>query len=335
MSFKQLIPLLCIGFSVMFPLGLHAQPCTGMSISDADVMPISIVRAYYDNDAFVGTNRFYTQGARLEVITPSFSRLYLSKLLLLRIGRRSRTYYGLSLNHKAFTPEVFVPDTSVLPEILPGDRPFASTLSVGHFLISNDRGNRLRLTTEFEVGVLGPWALGRYLTGDFEGTRAWDTQIRPDILLGYSAQLEKGFVDADGFDFIAYGRANLNTVYPHIAAGGQIRVGLLNPYFHAVDFMPRSAHGGRDIRNLQLYLFFKGEARFIGYDATLQGGLINRSSPYTLSGSDLNRVIAVTESGLKVIYKNVGAGFSLFLVTPEFEGAESHSYGQVSLLFAF
>ena len=48
--------------------GLIAQPCTGGSIADHDVSNTSLVRVFYDNDAFAGTNRYYTHGIRAELI---------------------------------------------------------------------------------------------------------------------------------------------------------------------------------------------------------------------------------------------------------------------------
>ena len=303
-----------------------AQPCTGISISDADVCPLRIARVFYDNDAFNGTNQYYTQGIRAELIHPRFMDLYLAKRFLFRIGHRSDTYYGLSFTQKTFTPANL--DTLDLQN----DRPFASHLSIGHFLISNDRDINMRLTTELKIGLLGPASMGRLLTS---GDSQWDNQIRTDVLLSYMALLEKGLYEARAADFTVFGRANLSTITPGIGGGALLRVGLLNPYFYALHFAPRSMLGGRDILKLQVYGYARAEATYRVYDATLQGGLLNNSSPYTLTSADINHFLTKVEVGVDFIYKKVGIGYQHVFQSKTFIAGKSHVWGQVKLIAAF
>ncbi|MEM9985390.1 MAG: hypothetical protein AAF804_09860, partial [Bacteroidota bacterium] len=70
-----ILSCLMLGSSV-----LVAQPCTNRSTAEHDIATWRMVRVYYDNDAFAGTNRYYTHGLRAEVIAPSLFYLYTSKL---------------------------------------------------------------------------------------------------------------------------------------------------------------------------------------------------------------------------------------------------------------
>ncbi len=311
---------------------VDAQPCTGISIADADVCPLRIGRVFYDNDSFNGTNQYYTQGFCAELIHPRFMNLYLAKRLLFRIGRRSETYYGLSFAHRAFTPANL--DTLDLLN----DRPFASHFSIGHFLISNDRNNQMRLTTAVNIGLLGPVSMGQFIT---RGDQAWDNQVKTDLLLEYMALLEKGFFEVEGIDFLGFGRVNLSTITPSIGGGAMLRFGLLNPYFYALHFAPRSMMESseltrsRTIRNLQLYGYVRAEGTYRVYDATLQGGLLNNGSPFTLTSSEINHFITRIELGADFIYRKVGIGYQHVFQSRTFIAGDSHVWGQVKFMVAF
>jgi len=316
--------LLCLSLG-FFPR-IWAQPCTSRTTAEHDIANWRMVRLYYDNDFFAGTNRYYTSGLRAEYISPACFYVITSRLLL-RWGLRSRTYYGFSFTHQLFTPERLAADYQDQQ-----DRPFAGKMEASHFMISNLRDERLRFLTELQVGVLGPIAAGRYLA---QGDSLWEDQVGFDLLLGYRARLEKGIVDPEFFDLSAFGEAQLNTGLTYAEAGAVIRVGRLNPPFYDLEFATQSLRGTREIYDWQLFLHLQGAARLVGYDASLQGGLINRGSPYTLDGSDLRRLVPRGSVGLTFIYKFLGLGYEHVFMGPPFQEANAHSFGQVKLMVAF
>jgi hypothetical protein len=306
--------------------GALAQPCTSRTTAEHDIATWRMLRVYYDNDLFAGTNRYYTSGLRIEYIAPSCF-YFLTSRLLFRWGLRSRTYYGFSVSHQLYTPE-----SLTRPYQDGGDRPFAGTLSVSHFMISNLRDERMRFLTEVQLGLIGPLAGGRSLA---QGDSLWEDQVKLDLLLGYRARLEKGLFEPNVFDLSAYGEAQLNTGLTYAEAGAVIRLGRLNPPFYELDFSLRSSRAGREIHDWQLFVFAQGAARLVGYDATLQGGLLNRSSPYTLAGSDLRRFVPRGSVGFTFIYRFLGLGYEHVFQGPQFANASAHSYGQVKLLLSF
>ena len=308
----------------------YTQPCTGKTIADIDVSRQRIVRAYYDNDYFVGTNQYYTQGVRLELIHPQFKNLFISKNLLLRIGQRATTYYGLGISHALYTP---VDLQSA--EIVPGDRPYAGNFTLNHFLISNERDREMRLTTQIELGFLGPLAGGGLIvraTENPDSPQGWNNQIKTDFILGYQALFEKGFLSINGIDLVGQLSASASTRYTYFGVGGLLRIGMLNPYFYELHFTKRSIYGQRDIKATQIYLYARPQAQFVAYDATLQGGLLNRSSPYAIAGSDLKRVRPKVEIGLDIIVGRVGLGLSFNWEGGKFDGATAHKWGQIKLM---
>lgn len=321
--------LLVLGFWLMC-WNVQAQPCTGRTVADLDVSRQRILRAYYDNDAFTGTNRYFTQGIRLELINPQFRHFFLAKNALFRIGQRARTYYGLGVSHSLYTP-----DNLQSPDIVVGDRPYAGHFAFNTFLISTDFDRKLRMTTNIELGLLGPLAGGGLIvrrTVDPDNPQGWDNQIKTDLLIGYQARLEKGLLSTQGIDFVVQADVSASTRYTYAGLGALLRIGMLNPYFYELHFSPRSILGSRDIKAAQVYAYARPEVHFIAYDASLQGGLLNRSSPYTIPGSQLSRIRPRIEAGLEVIVRRVGLGAAFFWQGAEFDGADTHQWLQLKLM---
>lgn len=304
-----------------------AQPCTSRTTAEHDIANWRMVRAYYDNDLFAGTNRYYTSGLRVEYIAPSCFYVITSRLLL-RWGLRSRTYYGFSVSHQLFTPEQL---SSGYQD--QGDRPFAGKLEASHFMISNLRDERIRFLTELQVGLLGPLAGGQYLNPAPDSL--WAEQVGLDLLLGYRARLEKGIFDPQFFDLSAYGEAQLNTGLTYAEVGATVRFGRLNPPFYDLNFALHSIRANREIYEWQLFGYVEGAARLVGYDATLQGGLINRGSPYTLSGEDLRRFVPRGSVGVTFLHRLIGLGYEHTFLGPQFQAASAHNFGQIKLLVSF
>jgi len=307
-----------------------AQPCTNRSTAEHDISNWRMVRVFYDNDAFAGSNRYYTHGLRAEVIAPSLFYLYTSKLLL-RWGRRSRTFYGLAVDQDLFTPDDLSRGYRV------GDRPFAGTLQLSNFMISNLRDERLRFLTEVQIGLLGPAAGGRILA---QGDSLWEAQIQTDLLLGYRAQLAKGILESPGFDLSAYAEAQLNTVRTYGQVGAVLRAGRVNPPFYDLDFAVRSLRGNRRIFDQQFYLYADAAVRAVAYDATLQGGLIrqgilDQQDPEPLGAGDVSTFITRASVGFNAIINFIGLGYEHSFRSPTFEGGEPHTFGQVKLWVAW
>ncbi|WP_187632150.1 lipid A-modifier LpxR family protein [Hymenobacter lutimineralis] len=87
---------------------------------------------------------------------------------------------------------------------------------------------------------------------------------------------------------------------------------------------------------LQAYGEVQAEGRLVGYNATLQGGLLNHRNPYVLPASAIRRTIVVTSTG------TVGLGYAgLRLealptwISPEFTGSRTHRWNTLGILVAF
>lgn len=73
----------------------------------------------------------------------------------------------------------------------------------------------------------------------------------------------------------------------------------------------------------------------IGYDATLQGGLFNKSSPYTIPSSDITRVTFQNNYGLVIIIHKINFEYFQSLLTKEFESGKFHRWGGMRVAISF
>lgn len=67
----------------------------------------------------------------------------------------------------------------------------------------------------------------------------------------------------------------------------------------------------------------------VGYDATLQGGVFNKSSPYTISSNDVTRFTFQSNAGVVVSLASLYLEYFQTYLTREFETGMSHQWGGV------
>ena len=88
-------------------------------------------------------------------------------------------------------------------------------------------------------------------------------------------------------------------------------------------------------RNFQFYLYSQSLAAVVGYDATMQGGIFNRNSPYTLKASEMNRFTFQTNYGVVVSFWKIYAEYYRSYLSREFKTGRKHSWGGVKIGLAF
>lgn len=275
-----------------------------------------LLRFDYANDYFTATDHYYTQGLGLQYYDPALARSPLMRALLSLPEEKA---YGLDLRNSGFTPSRLNFDAPLI-----GDRPFAATLTLGHVLISRDRARGLTLTARLDAGMIGQAAGGKWQqVGIHRATgnllpHGWDNQIRNDLALDYSLRLEKTFAAARYGDLGAYGEATVGTLYDNAALGLSGRAGRIE------------AGASR-----RYYLFGRAESKLIGYDATLQGGLLNRGSPYTLTSPQVRRSVVRADLGFVYDRGRYAVIVTRTFLSPEFTNGLSHQWVEISYLRRF
>jgi len=285
----------------------------------------SYFRFHYDNDYFTKSDEYYSQGITLEYVHPSIKRFALSKLLWKPYTTAPQ--YGLTFNLFGYTPTTILSDS-----ILYGDRPFNANISLKTFLIQADDVHHQQISTAFSIGVMGKAALGydiqynihRWLKNPLP--HGWQHQTKNDIIINYQLNYEKQLLAA-GHNFL------LNTT-------AEARAGTLNNKlsggfnFMAGRFNKRFSPATNKKRKTEYYLYAQSRVNFVGYDASMQGGLFNRKSSYTIPSNDITRITFQADAGIIVNFKKMYLSYTQSLLTKEFKTGKYHRWGGISIGFA-
>jgi lipid A 3-O-deacylase len=319
---------------LLFMLLFHAAQATS---EPADTLrplsPTRLLSYAYANDLFFRTDYYFTQGMTLTLVHPALARLP-TRHLLAAGPSGSTQHHGLTLRYDGFTP-LRIQD----PFIRVGDRPYAAYLYASFFRVSNHPARHQRLTTALEIGFIGPAAAGKELqtaihrvTGNAE-PRGWDYQIRNAPIVGYRVVFENQLAATRHAEVLGSAEASLGTLYSYAATGIRIRAGQLHPYFANLGLAEQGSLGSH--HHWQLYGQATLETRFIGYDATLQGGVFTQPDPYTLTAGDVRRVVLRSSGGLVLAHESLSFAATATWVSPEFVAARPHRWGQLAVTMAF
>jgi lipid A 3-O-deacylase len=285
----------------------------------------SYFRFHYDNDYFTKSDEYYSQGITFEVVHPALKRFPLSRLLWKPF--KTSPQYGISFNLFGYTPTTILSD-----KILYGDRPFNASISIKTFLIQVDEAHHQQISTAFSAGISGPAALGYDIQYNIHRwlknpePHGWQHQTKNDIIINYQLNYEKQILAAGNhFLLNTAAEARLGTLNTKLSGGFNLMAGRFNSRFTPVSDKKRKA---------EYYFYTQGRMYVIGYDASLQGGLFNRKSPYVIAGKDINRLTFQADVGVIVNFRKFYLSYTQSILTKEFRTGNYHRWGGVSVGFA-
>lgn len=294
---------------------------TNQAIISTTEKPLRFLKVTFDNDIFNNTDYYYTNGVNIELFNSLAEQSPLSKLL---VGLKSNNYnlYGFSLIQNIYTPTN--PD---LPEISEGDRPFSAFLTIGQVRESYNLKKKLSLVSKFNIGVLGPASLGGVVQSSIHNIEpvGWNNQINNNLVIDYSAKIEKGIISNPNLEINITASGNIGTVFNKIAGGLYLRAGSFLPVYRG--------NISDNKHTFQYWFFVEGKTNLVFYDATLQGGFLGGNDLYTLNSSNINRLVINASIGFAAYYKSVGLEFQNFYISPEFKNAYDFRWGRIKLIF--
>ncbi|MBA3971585.1 MAG: DUF2219 family protein, partial [Bacteroidetes bacterium] len=151
-----------------------------------------------------------------------------------------------------------------------------------------------------------------------------------DYVLNYDLSVEKGLLNKKHLEFIVSGDARIGTLYDDFGAGGMIRFGKMHSYFSDPGLTR-----DKSADKFQCYVFAKGKVKAVAYNATMQGGMINRNSIYTIPSGDIARVVGTFYYGIVIAYKRFGIEYSKAEISSEFKDGLCHGWGRVGFNYCF
>ncbi len=310
---------------------------------------------HWENDAFIGTDRDYTNGFKLTARTPfrdgpnashlpRWSRPIIDRLPLVSSPEHARAV-SFSVAQNIYTPE----DTD-RRDLIEDDRPYAGIilLSAGFHSKTTDIKNNW----EFGIGILGPHSYAEDIQDwvhDLTHTRpaqGWDNQLEDELLIDIVFETQRRYVlseKADGlsFDFIPHVGGRLGNVSIYLNVGAEARLGRRLPTnFGTCPIRPGCqpagafsrergySHAGRP---LGFHLFVGVDGRGVLHDVTLDGNTVRDSHQV-----DREPWVADLMAGIGMEYGKFSGSYSYIFRTKEFETQDfRHGFGAISISYVF
>lgn len=317
-----------------------------------------------ENDLFANTDRFYTNGIKLNWISPELqyfedlpwikNREIFSRQLKQIIGllphhddpTRQR-HFSFSLGQKIFTPE-----NIRARELQVNDRPYAGWLygDVGFY-----SKNKRRLDTYLiQLGLIGDISLGEeaqdlvHSIRNIDKANGWDNQLKSEV--GFALIYDRkqrlfrrtDFYKELGFDTILHGGGAVGTVFTHLSAGAEFRLGwnlptdfgsaLIRPAGNtnaptdATD--PRYENGKQ---SFSFYVFTAVNGRLVLRDIFLDGNTFTDSHSV-----DKENLVGDFIVGSAISYRRFKISYAQVFRSREFEKQSSgSSFGSISVSYTY
>jgi hypothetical protein len=274
----------------------------------------------FENDMFNKMDWHYTNGLQFLLYHESIQKSPTDRLLLpFGIKENDRAWHGLELRQELFTPRDLDDDT-----IRIGDHPYAATLTLTQQRVVNRPEKGIRFTSGFRLGILGPAALGFFAQDIIHRItpsnppKGWDYQVHNDVILNYDFMIDKEIHRDDITILGVKGGGRLGTLQTDLSGGIWFRMESGQEYFN---------HLGPDPDNpMNLYLQAAGTGRFVVYDATLQGGLFNKTSPYVIPAGSVNRLVCDVNMSLVFEVRKHQLGLHQHLISSRFTDSGWHGW---------
>lgn len=284
----------------------------------------------WDNDIFLFRDFYYTQGAHLYWVNPLLRKNPANHIFLHL--PEADNYFGVGIIQEIYTPKDI--NDSLLNEV---DRPYAGTLFIRSFSVSSDPKKGIRLTSQLDLGIMGPLAGAReaqklvheWLNLGFP--EGWDFQIANRPYINYNIQYERRIAQIPGFlDLTGSARARVGNIHNDLRLGTGIRIGLLNDSFKG-NRLPNKKY--TDQYDWELALFAHSYFSAVFYNATLMGGIIPPEGTRQFNFNEINNALGIFTGGIQLSYKFIEAVGRVTWKTAEFERGEAHGWGTISLSF--
>lgn len=310
---------------------------------------------YFENDLFAGTDRYYTNGAKLSWTSGDLEKFadtpYASPLLPL-LDRLPFVNNKDFQKNIAFTfgQNIYTPDNTEAFEWVEGDRPYAGWLYLGLGLVWKNA--EVRNSLVLNIGVVGPGSFAeetQRFVHDARGIgtpNGWDNQLHNE--LGVVAVYERTWRwprherrAGLNWELLPHAGVAVGNVYTYANAGAEFRVGFNLPDDFGTAGIGPSATGSTPVEGAQqasrarfdlgAYAFARVDARAVAHNIFLDGNTFG-------DGPSVDRKPFVVDvsAGASVNYRNTKVTYALVYRSQEFDGQEEGQlFGSVSLNFAF
>ncbi|WP_395736896.1 lipid A deacylase LpxR family protein [Prosthecobacter sp.] len=309
---------------------------------------------YFENDAFAGTDRDYTNGARISWTSPSLNKFSDDPAAGNVAGYFDDAPFmgnsGYTRNVAVFIGQsLFTPNNTKASTLVPNERPYAGWLYGGLGLVW--KTPRVKNTFVLNIGVVGPWALGEetqmavhHALGQ-RSPQGWSNQLRNEVGINASYERKWRFRsnhDVAGLacDFLPYAGATVGNVYTLADIGSELRFGYNLPDDFGTSGIsdaattptPVEGMGARTwMHRFGVHMFARAEGRAVARNIFLDGNTFRSSHSV-----DKNVFVADLSLGMAMNWRNSKLSYAFIYRTREYKGQpEGQLFGSVMLSIFF
>ena len=311
--------------------------------------------ATLENDLFVGTDKHYTNGVSISLLSPDltdyrdnpalpeWAHQVIDHLPFINEPCLQRNI-EFSLAQKIFTPE-----NIRARNLIRDDRPYAGWLYLGA-AFHNKNPRRLD-TMALQIGMVGPAALGEaaqnnvHKIRDIDRAKGWDNQLENE--LGLVAYYERKWRAAErygaqrrfGADLIPHVGGAVGNVATYISTGTEARIGWNLPADFGTSLIRPGGDSNAPADNSDprvgsrwgFYLFSGVTGRLVGRDIFLDGNTFEDSHSV-----DRKLLVGDAFTGVSALYGGFKMSYAQVWRSKEFDGQDdASSFGSVTLSYSF
>ncbi len=286
----------------------------------------------WENDAFAGADRHYTQGIKIQYLShdnqlPGWGQWLSNHLPTVAFQKQADKLGG------GIGQEIYTPENLLATEVVEDDQPYAGWLYGS--LILQRRGVTspdwpTMETLRLDLGVVGPESLAEQAQKSFHGVapQGWDHQLKtePGLELRYDRRYLVSWRSARawGVDIVPYGGAKLGNINISLNCGALVRFGWNVPNEFEVPHARTPPRFG--------FYFLSGvEGRLVGHDIFLDGNTFR-------SSHSVHKELLVGKGkvGLVLVLKRLEISFTQTFLTKEFRRQETRdTYSSMQAVFKF
>ncbi|MDP2137434.1 MAG: lipid A deacylase LpxR family protein [Candidatus Didemnitutus sp.] len=337
------------GIALACALSAHAtEPAAPETPVVEDSWRLRALVVSFENDNFFsGSDRHYTQGARVTWLYDAGARSWATEMarstLRLFTQRVEDSEAKLAVS---FGQDMFTPENTSTATLIPTDRPYAawSYLAAGFHVIDvapldavgvKSRGTSL--IAEVSLGMVGPAAQGAQLQNAWhdlikvERSHGWPNQLRDEPGLNLAFEWRRKFWHRGWIDAVPRAALVLGNVQTHASVGGTVRIGPNLPNDFGHDLIRAASGNVARTSQFSAYGFASADARLVGRNIFLDGNTWRdshavRKRPVV---ADFNTGFALNWPRFRLIYTQNYR-------TTDFYGQPRRDvFGSVSLIFLF
>lgn len=302
------------------------------------------VELKWDNDIlnyrFAGTDRYYTNGAFINMLMPRKNSSFFLGRLFFNDSAKVRAFSEAGIYQLMFTPK-----NISTGEINSGDYPYGGLLSVYYSNIFNSLEKGLRITSSIHLATLGKFSLAEDLQklihrlNNYLPPQGWNNEVNKTLLFNYNLMIEKRIMHHNNnwLQIIPNATVRAGMINTSLSAGGTVQFGLKDDYFSYIKSYSLQSPSSK--KNISVYFTFQPKLTYLIWNGILepsvQKNIDTYKEAYQVNNAypEVKRLLFDYSFSMYLGIKNVRLGITQSFLAKELSTTDKQEVGSISLAF--